>query len=102
MGALEDDGKGSRGEIPYFCPSGWKRYALKTTKDDDEFTRKYGDWCILYHGTAQKFASNILQTGFKTSMPSGRNRCYLENGEKGVYFSNSIIYCGHPRYAKIT
>jgi hypothetical protein len=101
-GALGDDGKGSRGEIPYFCPSGWKRYALKTTKDEDEFTKKYGDWCIMYHGTAQRFASNILQTGFKTSMPSGWNRCYLKNGERGVYFSNSIIYCGHPRYAKIT
>jgi hypothetical protein len=23
-GALGDDGKGSRGEFPYFCPSGWK------------------------------------------------------------------------------
>jgi hypothetical protein len=100
-GPLGDDGKGTRGGIPYFCPCGWKRYALKTTKDEDEFTKKYGDWSILYHGTAQQFAMNILQTGFKSSKSSGQNRCYLKEGERGVYFSNSIVYCGHARYARI-
>jgi len=87
-GALSD-GR-NRGNVPYFCPSGWHRCSLKI----NEFDSRFQGWGYCYHGTNGENVSPILKTGFLTS-----SKCYCANGEKVVYMSPSISYCSHPRYA---
>ncbi len=86
----------NRGNKPYYCPSGWKRYGIKVAKDAQEFNAKWGNWHVAYHGTADKNASKILATGLKVS----RNGCFYEPGVPRIYVSPSIEYCAHPRYAR--
>jgi len=89
-GALRDPN--SRG--PYFCPVGWKRYSIRVGTAE-EFDRKCNGWHVAYHGSKNIHASSILQTGFKPG-----KGCFLGENEAGVYFSPSIEYSAHPRYAK--
>eukprot|EP01084_Bolivina_argentea_P047948 88385_1 len=88
-GAL-DDGK-SRGGEPYYCPKGWKRFAVQFDQNAYDFTNVYDNWPIAYHGTP--FDNHLLIT--LTSLKATRG----EHGE-GVYLSPSIKYVSHPRYCK--
>ena len=51
---------------------------------------------IVYHGTESGLASDILHAGFK-----GVEGCHCPDEEPVSYFSASIIYAAHRRYAKI-
>lgn len=93
-GALQDGV--SRGGVPYFCPSGWVRFALNVC-EDHEFKSRFEDWCILYHGTKGKFVGSILTSGFRAS----KGLCHCGQEDHAVYMSPSIEYCGHPRYGSI-
>lgn len=76
---------------PYYCPEGWRRYSLQI----QDFDEKYKDWPVAYHGTASENLINILEIGFRIS----KGRGYACFGD-GIYFSPSIEYCGHWRYAR--
>mmetsp|Transcript_152974 Transcript_152974/g.285042 ORF Transcript_152974/g.285042 Transcript_152974/m.285042 type:complete len:640 (-) Transcript_152974:274-2193(-) len=93
-GAL-DDGR-SRGNLPYYCPEGWVRFALKVCSDE-EFATRFADWGYLYHGTNSKHVGPILASGFKAS----KGLCFCGKDDSAVYMSPSIEYCGHPRYGCI-
>ena len=79
----------------YFCPDGWRRVSLDVAKSAAAFDRKYDGWHVAYHGTMHKLAAPILVNGF---IP--KPGAYSE-GKDVVYFSPSIEYTGHPRYAKV-
>lgn len=83
------DGR-DRGKYEYFCPIGWKRYALDVTNNYDE---KFKGWSFCYHGTKFQFGLAILLSGL---MPAG---CAALG--QGIYASQSIIYACHPRYAEV-
>lgn len=74
---------------PYYCPEGWRRYSLEI----NDFDKKYKDWPVAYHGTSSKNLIDILCEGFRISR---RRPCFGD----GIYFSPSIEYCGHWRYAE--
>ncbi|CAF5149723.1 unnamed protein product, partial [Rotaria sp. Silwood1] len=59
-GALNDGI--DRGNQPYYCPVGWKRYALYVT---DHFPEKFKGWCKCYHGTKFSYGLSILLCGLK-------------------------------------
>ena len=84
------DGK-SRGGEPYYCPKGWKRFAIQFEEAMYDFDNVYDDWPIAYHGTKFDFSMMITLSGLK-----------MTRGEHGygVYTSPSIRYCSHPRYAR--
>jgi len=88
-----------RGGEPYFCPTGWRRYAIYVGITDEEFELSYRNWPVAYHGTKGHLATAILLTGLQAS---GQG-CFLpRDGSVGaVYLSPSIEYCGHPRYAGV-
>ena len=86
----------SRGGVPYFCPSGWVRFALKVC-DDAEFGERFKEWGYLYHGTNGKYVGSILASGLRGST----GLCFCGSDESAVYMSPSIEYCGHPRYGRI-
>ena len=88
-GAL-NDGK-SRGNEPYYCPIGWKRFAIQFSETAYDFTNVYDNWPIAYHGTKFDFSMMITLTGLMCF--PGRYGC-------GVYMSPSIKYVAHPRYSK--
>ena len=77
----------------YYCPNGWRRYSLMVAESSEEFDRKYSEWPVAYHGTASYNLMNILKTGFYEAEVAVFGN--------GWYFSPSIEYCGHPRYAKV-
>ncbi|CAF2154580.1 unnamed protein product [Rotaria magnacalcarata] len=79
-----------RGNSPYYCPVGWKRYSFYVT---DRFSERFKGWCICYHGTKFTYGLSILLNGLK---PADRN----EHGA-GIYVSPSITYTCHPRYAEV-
>jgi len=89
------DGR-DRGGMPYFCPSGWVRLSLNVCADS-EFEEKYKGWGYLYHGTQGKYVGAILTSGLRGST----GLCYCGAEDSAVYFSPSIEYSGHPRYASI-
>ncbi|CAF4331336.1 unnamed protein product, partial [Adineta steineri] len=80
----------NRGQHPYYCPVGWKRYALYVTDNYDE---RFKGWSICYHGTKFSHGLSILLSGLKLAEAN-------ELGE-GIYASPSIIYSSHPRYSEI-
>ena len=84
-----NDGK-NRGNQPYYCPIGWKRYSFYVT---DNFDEKFQGWCICYHGTKFAYGLSILLSGLK---PAERN----EHGA-GIYATPSINYAAHPRYSEV-
>jgi len=91
-GAL-NDGK-SRGGEPYFCPSGWKRYAVQFSEVAYDFDNVYDDWPIAYHGTTFDAHMLITLSGLKCSENKPGRACH----GTGVYLSPSIKYVAHPRY----
>lgn len=97
-GPLETYWSGSidRGNKPYYCPSGWKRYGIKVATSAQEFDAKWENWHIAYHGTANANALKILATGLKVSTDG----CFFDEGIPRVYVSPSIEYSAHPRYAR--
>ncbi|CAF1537458.1 unnamed protein product [Adineta steineri] len=87
----------NRGGEPYYCPIGWRRYAIDVGMTAAQFEQEYGKWPVAYHGTKGALAMSILINGLKAS---GQG-CFLQKKEGAVYLSPSIEYSGHPRYAKI-
>ena len=85
-----------RGGEPYYCPNGWRRYAIDVGKTGSEFEAAFSDWHVAYHGTEGHIAMAILLNGIRAS---GQG-CHIVKGEGAVYLSPSIEYCGHPRYAE--
>jgi len=85
-----------RGSHRYYCPNGWLRYSLRVEKSSQEFDKKYEHWPVAYHGTSSLALIHILKTGFKMSDAKG---CCAHG--KGAYFSPSIEYSAHNRYAKV-
>lgn len=90
-GTLNDNR--DRGGKPYYCPVGWKRYALNVANSNDEFYKKFKGWAIAYHGTRFQYGLSILLSGLRYAE--------INVHGKGVYFSPSIIYCANPRYSEI-
>jgi len=90
--------RGSTLGFKYICPVGWKKYGIRVNcvKDGKEFDAKFKGWPVAYHGTAGENAVPILQSGFHAN-----TGCFSQ-GIKVVYFSPSIRYVSHARYAKIT
>ena len=39
-----------RGGYKYFCPNGWRRYALDVGIDAGEFDKAYDSWRVCFHG----------------------------------------------------
>ena len=87
------DGR-NRGGLPYYCPEGWQRFSLNVCRDD-EFDWWFDGWGYLYHGTKGKHVGSILTAGLRGS----EGLCFCGKDESAVYFSPSIEYSGHPRYA---
>ena len=87
-GALQD-GR-DRGDSPYYCPVGWKRYSFNVC---DNFDQKFKGWCICYHGTKFEYGLSILLSGLKPAWDTAHG--------PGIYASPSIIYAAHPRYAEV-
>jgi len=87
IGAINDNI--DRGK-PYYCPVGWQRWSLYVT---DNFKAKFNGWAICYHGTKFEFGLSILLNGLKPATDEAHG--------KGVYFSPSVNYAAHPRYAEI-
>ncbi|CAF1396946.1 unnamed protein product [Rotaria sp. Silwood1] len=86
-----------RGGEPYYCPVGWRRYAIDVGMTGAQFEKEYGRWAIAYHGTAGTLAMAILLNGLRAS----GHGCFLKKNQSAVYLSPSIEYSGHPRYAKV-
>ncbi|CAF3878040.1 unnamed protein product, partial [Adineta steineri] len=84
-----DDGR-DRGPYPYYCPVGWKRYALYVT---DNYDDRFKGWSICYHGTKFSYGLSILLSGLKPAEVKAHGA--------GIYASPSIIYSSHPRYSEI-
>ena len=82
------------GEI-YYCPTGWRRISINVADSAAEFDRKYGGWHVAYHGTKLELAATILTSGFLPSQGA------YSDGENVLYFSPSIEYSAHPRYANV-
>lgn len=84
-----NDGR-DRGTYPYFCPVGWKRYAIDVS---DNFREKFEGWSICYHGTKFEYGLSILLSGLAPAENAAHGA--------GIYASSSIIYVSHPRYSGI-
>ena len=79
----------------YWCPVGWRRISIKVVDTVEEFNETYGYWPVAYHGTNHNNLASILTNGFLA-----KPGCF-SGGEYAAYFTPSIVYCSHPRYAKI-
>ena len=89
------------GGEPYYCPIGWLRWAVDIGLTGEEFEDKYDDWPVAYHGTHPKFSLKILKKGFHHSE---KYKCHLPRSDRkarAVYFSPSIEYAAHERYARV-
>eukprot|EP01083_Nonionella_stella_P079288 217423_1 len=87
-GPNPNDGK-SRGNEPYFCPSGWKRFSVQFTTTPFDFDNVYDYWPVAYHGTKFDYCMAITLKGLMAS-----NKCAVWGS--GVYLSPSIKYVSHP------
>jgi hypothetical protein len=90
------EGSINHGGEPYYCPNGWRRWAVNIGLTAEQFTNKYDDWAVAYHGTHPENSLDVLRNGFRAF-----EGCFLGTNETGIYLSPSIEYCGHPRYATI-
>ncbi len=86
------------GGQPYYCPNGWRRFALDCNFDRDQFKANFGRWPVAYHGTSFVAAKDIIINGFKSA---NNQACFISKFEKAVFLTPSIVYAGHPRYAKV-
>ena len=84
-----NDGR-DRGNQPYYCPVGWKRWSFYVAKD---FYKKFKGWCICYHGTKFECGLAILLGGLKPAKTDAHGA--------GIYATPSINYACHPRYAEV-
>ena len=83
---------------PYYCPLGWVKYTCKIENSAQEFDEKYKSWPVVYHGTS--FLSTMMISF--TRLRSGGTPTTKKGGDcfgAGFYFTPSIIYASHPRYA---
>ena len=83
---------------PYYCPNGWRRWSVDLGLTGEKFETLYGEWPVAYHGTHPSSSLKIFKHGFKRSE---KCHCHLKPKEYGIYFSPSIEYAAHPRYADI-
>ncbi|CAF1517100.1 unnamed protein product [Rotaria sp. Silwood1] len=88
-----------RGEEPYYCPVGWRRFSIDVGKDRNQFENDYRHWPCAYHGSEGHRAMSILLKGLQAC--NVNDGCYLKPNQGAVYLSPSIEYCGHPRYARV-
>lgn len=97
----------TRGGEPYIPPKGWIRYGLtvlgKYDKGNDDwlaYDNREGEWCIAYHGVAQRQESDNVKIAInsiaKNNLKKGARQAYeydndcRHKGEKvgeGVYCS---------------
>jgi hypothetical protein len=84
-----NDGR-DRGNQPYYCPVGWKRWSFYVT---DNFDEKFKGWSICYHGTKFEYGLAILLSGLKTAR--------IVTHGAGISATPSINYACHPRYAEV-
>jgi hypothetical protein len=93
-GTVPGPGPGQSSDVPfeYFCPSGWKRFAVNI-KDFDETQTGRG---IVYHGSSKEAAALILKSCIRASCCSNGK---LDGSLPSAYVSPSIEYCAHPTYA---
>ena len=68
----------NRGGEPYFCPYGWRRFAVDVGMSGEEFENAFKDWHVAYHGTDSGLAQAILSNGLRSS----GGLCFLEPGER--------------------
>ena len=80
-----------RGGEPYYCPKGWKRFGVRVP----DFETRFPGTAIVYHGTQSNNTLGMLKSGFR-----GTRGCY-DGGVEVSYYSPSIIYASHGRYAKV-
>jgi len=73
--------------IPYYCPIGWRRFSV-VAKDVD-----FENSVTVYHGTRPSLIEKICKNGLLC------RKCQHE--VSAAYVSPSIMYCAHPRYARI-
>ena len=88
LGPLDDNK--DRGNQPYYCPVGWKRWSFYVC---DNFDKRFSGWCICYHGTKFAYGLSILLNGMKPAQ--------IKALGEGIYTTPSIIYASHPRYAEV-
>jgi hypothetical protein len=84
--------------VPYLCPVGYTKVPVRTVgvpKTPEEFDKKVAEWPVVYHGTKITSVDPIMKDGLRGS----RNNVHVKDGLH-VYFSPSIEYSSHPRYAK--
>jgi hypothetical protein len=74
--------------VSYYCPSGWRRFSLRASNVDFEKS------VTVYHGTRAGVVAKIFQNGLMAK------KC--QHGYSAAYVSPSIIYCSHPRYARVS
>ncbi|CAF1357603.1 unnamed protein product [Rotaria sp. Silwood1] len=79
-----------RGNQPYYCPTGWKRYSFYVTEN---FYEKFKGWCICYHGTKFSHGLSILLSGLAPARIAAHGQ--------GIYATPSITYACHPRYSEV-
>jgi hypothetical protein len=83
--------------LPYYCPSGWRRFAVKVCPDlrPDGATMDFfwKNSSNMYHGLKPEIVQNITRGGFIPSL--------CQHGAKAVYLTPSIRYAAHPRYARV-
>ena len=83
------------GEL-YVCPDGWCRVSLHVADSARLFDKHYHGWHVAYHGTSHLLAPTVLANGLAPSQAG----CF-SRGQPAYYFSPSIRYVSHPRYAKV-
>ncbi|CAF3938032.1 unnamed protein product [Rotaria sordida] len=79
-----------RGNQPYYCPTGWKRYSFYITEN---FYAKFKGWCICYHGTKFSHGLSILLSGLAPAEIAAYGQ--------GIYATPAITYACHPRYSEV-
>lgn len=79
-----------RKAFPYYCPSGWRRFSLDAPRRSE---RGFEGGCTMYHGTRPGNLQKIVANGVLA------HRC--QHGCKAAYFTPSVRYAAHPRYAKV-
>mmetsp|Transcript_49234 Transcript_49234/g.81831 ORF Transcript_49234/g.81831 Transcript_49234/m.81831 type:complete len:279 (+) Transcript_49234:92-928(+) len=75
--------------IPYYCPAGWRRYAMNVRTS----AYFWNNSSNMYHGLNPRNVKDIIKNGFKPS------KC--QHARPAVYLTPSIRYAAHPRYATI-
>jgi len=97
----------TRGCMPYFCPSGWRRYGFyPDVADTSEMDEIMNHWHVAYHGTSKLNIDSIVENGL---VPPGAlvngKPLEVQHGDAGddgkgtIYLTPSIEYASHWLYA---